>query len=299
MSRPVLGFIGLGRMGTPMVRNLLASGYSVHAYDPQGAALATAVNSGAIPAASPRAVAIEADIVLICLPSPEVVREVLVGRDGVSSGARAHIVIDLSTTGPRVAKEMAAALGEKNIVLVDSPVSGGVAGAIKGTLALMVACSRAIFSEVEPVLAPIGKLFFVGEKPGLGQTLKLANNLLNVAAMAISSEAMVMGVKAGLDPKTMIEVINVSSGRNSATQDKFPKHIIPRTFDFGFSTALAYKDVRLCIDEAETLGVPMVVGGAVRQFLAMANATCGPATDFTQMVQMVENWADVEVKANN
>jgi len=183
-----------------------------------------------------------------------------------------------------------------DIELVDSPVSGGVAGAIKATLALMVACPKSVFAEVEPVLNRLGKLFFVGEKPGLGQTLKLANNLLNVAAMAVSSEAMVMGVKAGLDPKAMIEVINVSSGRNSATQDKFPKHIIPRTFDFGFSTGLAYKDVRLCIDEAEALGVPMVVGGAVRQFLAMANAACGPATDFTQMVQMVEGWVGVEVK---
>lgn len=296
MSNPVLGFIGLGHMGAPMTKHLLSGGFSVHVFDPVEAALSAAVRDGAIAEVNPAAVSSAADVVLICLPSPEVVREVLVGPKGVSSGGRARIVVDLSTTGPRVAKEMADALAAKDVTLIDSPVSGGVAGAIKGTLALMVAGPKQVFAEVEPVLRRFGKLYFVGEKPGLGQTLKLANNLLNVAAMALSSEVMVMGVKAGLDPKIMTEVINASSGRNSATQDKFPKHIIPRAFDFGFSTGLAYKDVRLCIDEAEALGIPMVVGGAVRQFLAMANATNGSAADFTEMVKMVETWAGVEVK---
>lgn len=296
MAQPVLGFIGLGRMGTPIAKHLIAGGYRVHAFDPVATVLSAIVDNGAIAADSPAAVADAVDIVLICLPSPAVVREVLVGPGGLSSGSRARIVIDLSTTGPRLAAEMAEQLALKSITLVDSPVSGGVAGAIKGTLALMVACPKPTFSEVEPVLSRFGKLYFVGEKAGLGQTLKLANNLLNVAAVALTSEVMVMGVKAGLDPKTMTEVINVSSGRNSATQDKFPKNVIPRTFDFGFSTGLAYKDVRLCVDEAEALGIPMVVGGAVRQFLAMANAAYGSASDFTEMVKLVEGWANVQVK---
>ena len=126
--------------------------------------------------------------------------------------------------------------------------------------------------------------------------MKLANNLLAAAALAISSEAIVMGVKAGLDPKVMVEVINAGSGRNSATQDKFPRAVLPRTFDFGFATGLSYKDVRLCVDEAEALGVPMVVGSAVRQLLAVTNATFGAESDFTNVVRTVEQWAGVEVR---
>ncbi|WP_319796445.1 NAD-binding protein [Acidisoma cellulosilyticum] len=136
----------------------------------------------------------------------------------------------------------------------------------------------------------------MGEKPGSAQTLKLVNNLLAACAMAISAEGMVMGMKAGLDPKVMIDVINVSSGRNSAIQDKFPRSVLPGTFDFGFMTGLSYKDVRLCLDEAEAMGIPMVVGSAVRQMLAMTNAVYGPDSDFTSMVRNVETWAGVEVR---
>jgi 3-hydroxyisobutyrate dehydrogenase-like beta-hydroxyacid dehydrogenase len=139
-------------------------------------------------------------------------------------------------------------------------------------------------------------------RPASGALVRVAsarsasvNNLLAAAALAVTSEDMVMGVKAGLDPQIMIDVINVSSGRNSAVQDKFPRAVLPRTFDFGFATGLSYKDVRLCVDEAEAMGVPMVVGGSVRQFLAMANAAYGAGSDFTEMVKLVEGWAGVEV----
>ncbi len=296
MADTELGFVGLGRMGGPMLVRLLEAGHTVHVYDPSETAMAVAVQRGAKPAASATAVADAADIVLASLPTPDVVQSVVLGENGLSSGKRATVVIDLSTTGPRVAGTIAAALAaEGRLILVDSPVSGGVGGAEKGTLALMVSCPKPVFARVEPVLAAFGKIFFVGEKPGLGQTLKLANNLLAAAALAVSSEAMVMGVKAGLDPQMMIDVINVSSGRNSAIQDKFPRAVLPRSFDFGFATGLSFKDVRLCVEEAEAMGVPMIVGSAVRQFLSIANATFGPQSDFTEMVKLVEGWAGVEV----
>ena len=149
---------------------------------------------------------------------------------------------------------------------------------------------------VDPVLKTFGKTFYVGEKPGLAQIAKLANNLLAAAAIVLSSEAVAMGVKAGLDAKTLCDIINAGSGRNSATQDKFPKAVIPRTFDFGFATGLSYKDVRLCLDEAEALGVPMVAGAAVRQMLAITNAKFGPESDFTSIARVVEEWAGVEIK---
>ena len=279
-----------------MAGRLAAAGNEVLAFDPVEKALGAAVERGCTAARNAAEVAAGADIVFVSLPSPEVVRNVILGSGGVAEGERTRLIVDLSTTGPRVLGQIDQALRQRGRVrLVDCPVSGGVAGAEKGTLAMMVACEKDAFAEVEPLLAVLGRIFYVGAKPGMGQTLKLVNNLLAASALAITSEGMVMGAKAGLDPKVMIDVINASSGRNSATQDKFPRAILPRTFDFGFTTGLSYKDVRLCIDEAEALGVPMVVGGAVRQFLAMTNAAFGADADFTNMTRLVEGWAGVEV----
>jgi 3-hydroxyisobutyrate dehydrogenase-like beta-hydroxyacid dehydrogenase len=159
----------------------------------------------------------------------------------------------------------------------------------------MVSCPEATYPAVKPVLENIGKLFFVGTRPGQGQTMKLLNNLLSGTAMAISSEALVMGVKAGLDPQQIMDVINAGSGRNSATQDKIPRCVIPRTFDFGFAISLLNKDIRLCLEEAETMGVPMIVGTAVRQLLAVTIATEGVNADMTEVVKTVERWAGVTV----
>ena len=119
------------------------------------------------------------------------------------------------------------------------------------------------------------------------------------AALVVSSEAMAMGVKAGLDPKILLDIINAGSGRNSATQDKFPRSILPGTFDFGFATGLSYKDVRLCVDEAEALGVPMVVGAAVRQMLAVTQAKYGANSDFTCIAKVLEEWAGVQIRSSN
>jgi 3-hydroxyisobutyrate dehydrogenase-like beta-hydroxyacid dehydrogenase len=127
--------------------------------------------------------------------------------------------------------------------------------------------------------------------------MKLCNNLLSATAISITSEALVMGVKAGLDPAIMLDVINAGSGRNTASADKFPRCVLSRKFDFGFATELLYKDVRLCLEEGERLGVPMIVGNAVRQLVGIAKALEGPGSDITQIVQPVEQWAGVEVKS--
>jgi 3-hydroxyisobutyrate dehydrogenase-like beta-hydroxyacid dehydrogenase len=235
-------------------------------------------------------------MVFISLPTPPIVQAVSLGERGILKGNRLTTLIDLSTTGPTVAGVVAKSAAERGVAWVDSPVSGGVGGATKGTLAVMVSCGKATFPVVDPVLKTFGKTFYVGEKPGLAQIAKLANNLLAAAAIVLSSEALAMGVKAGLDAKTLCDIINAGSGRNSATQDKFPKSVIPRTFDFGFATGLSYKDVRLCLDEAEALGVPMVAGAAVRQMLAITNAKFGPESDFTCIAKVVEEWAGVEIK---
>jgi 3-hydroxyisobutyrate dehydrogenase-like beta-hydroxyacid dehydrogenase len=297
MENQVLGFVGVGRMGGPMASRLLDAGYSLCVYDTSPEAVKPLVARGAKAAASPKEVGSAARIVLMSLPTPPIVQAVALGSEGIAHGTRVKVLVDLSTSGPGMATVVARGVNEHGIISVDAPVSGGVKGAVGGTLAVMVSCPQHALPEVEPILKNFGKLFFTGEKPGLAQVAKLANNLLAAAAMVVSSEALAMGVKAGLDPKVLCDIINAGSGRNSATQDKFPRTILPGTFDFGFATGLSYKDVRLCVDEAETLGVPMVVGAAVRQMLAVTQAKYGATSDFTCIAKVVEEWAGVEIRS--
>jgi 3-hydroxyisobutyrate dehydrogenase-like beta-hydroxyacid dehydrogenase len=285
-----IGFIGVGRMGDPMVRNLLTAGYQVTVYDTNAAAAAAV---GANVADSPKAVASVAEVVIVSLPTPDVVRNVALQ---VAEGSKVKVFIDVSTTGPKMAVEVAALLAAKGITAVDAPVTGGVGGAKKATLAIMVGCAKETLPRVTPILSALGKVFHLGEKPGAGQLMKLANNLLSAAALAVTSEVMVMGVKGGLDANVMLDVINSGTGRNSASVDKFPKAILPRTFDFGFAIGLLLKDIRLCMHEAETLGVPMICGNAIKELLTITAMRQGYDADFTTIVKSVEEWAGVEVK---
>ncbi len=298
MAGEMLGFVGVGRMGGPMASRLLDAGYRLCVHDVSDAATKPLAERGAQLAASPAEVASVADVVFISLPTPDVVRQVVLGGNGgIINGSSVRLVVDLSTTGPGVAIEVAAALAERRIGWVDAPVSGGMSGAKAGTLAIMVSCPTPALQAVEPVLKVFGRLFHAGEKPGLAQTAKLANNLLAATALVATSEVMAMGVKAGFDARVLVDIINASSGRNSASQDKFPRAILPGSFDFGFTTGLSYKDVRLCIEEAEALGVPMVVGAAVRQMLAVTKARFGADSDFTHIAKVLEEWAGVEIRA--
>ena len=291
----VLGFVGVGRMGGPMASRLLDAGHSLCVFDTNPEAVLPLVARGARAAASAEEVAGTAPLVFMSLPTPPIVEAVSLGERGILRGTAVRTLIDLSTTGPSVAGTVARSAAERRVAWVDSPVSGGVHGARAGTLAVMVSCAEPTFAEIDPILKTFGRTFYVGDKPGLAQIAKLANNLLAAAALVVSSEAVVMGVKAGLDAKVLIDIINAGSGRNSATQDKFPRAILPRTFDFGFATGLSYKDVRLCIDEAEALGVPMVAGAAVREMLAITQAKFGADSDFTSIAKVVEEWAGVEI----
>ncbi len=294
METGTIGFIGLGRIGGPMSQRLLKAGHDVIAFDTNKDAVAAVTRGGVRAANSARSIGETADLVFVSLPTPDIVERVVVGD--VAPGGAVKTIVDLSTSGPGMAARVYAKLAPMNIGWVDAPVSGGVAGATNGTLAVMASGARDAFDRAEPLLRNFGKVFYVGERAGLAQVAKLGNNLLAAAAMVISSEALVMGVKAGIDPKIMLDIINAGSGRNSATQDKFPRSVLPRTFDFGFATGLSYKDVRLCVDEAEAMGVPMVVGAAVRQMLAVTNAKYGPTSDFTSITRVIEEWAGVEVK---
>ena len=290
-----LGFIGVGTMGQHMASRLIEAGYALTIFDTNETAMQRLEQRGAKRAKSPADVASQCETVLVSLPTPDVVKAVALGKDGVIEGSKAKVFVDLSTTGPRVATEVFEGLAKKGITAVDSPVSGGPTGAEKGTLAMMIAAPKALADELRPVIEVLGKFFYIGDQPGAGQTMKVINNLLSATAITITSEAMVMGVKAGLDPTTMLDVINAGSGRNTATADKFPRCVVNRRFDFGFTTALLYKDIKLCLDEAEALGVPMIVGNAVRQVMAIGKAAQGPDADITEFVKPLEKLAGVEV----
>ena len=292
-----IGFVGLGTMGFHMARRLIEAGHALIVYDTRPEAIARLTALGAAAATSPKDVADRVETVMASLPSLDAVWAVAAGNGGVIEGEKVRRFADLSTSGARMAVRIAAALAAKNIVQTDSPVSGGPAGAEKGTLAVMVSGPPAEIELLRPALAVFGKVFVIGERPGMAQTMKLANNLLSATAMAATSEAMVMGVKAGLDPAVMLDVINAGSGRNSASQDKFPRAILPGTFDYGFTNGLMYKDVRLCLDEAESMGVPMQVGSMVRQMFQRATEQQGAGADFTTIVKCVEEEAGVEVRA--
>jgi 3-hydroxyisobutyrate dehydrogenase-like beta-hydroxyacid dehydrogenase len=290
-----IGFIGLGNMGQPMARRLIEAGHKLVVYDTRNDAVAPLVAMGAQVASSPADVADRVETVMASLPSLQISEKVATGEGGVIHGKRIKRFIDLSTTGSQVAVKIAATLAKKNITQIDSPVSGGVGGATKGTLAVMVSGPKVEIDLVKGVLAVFGKVFVIGDKPGMAQTMKLANNFLSATAMAATSEAVAMGVKAGLDPAVMIDVINAGSGRTTASDGKFPQAILPRTFNYGFATALMLKDVRLCFAEAKALNVPSAVMSAVLDQWETTNAEYGGDSDFTAIVKMIEKRAGVTV----
>jgi len=292
-----IGFIGLGNMGAHMARRLIEAGHKVIVYDIRQEAIGNIAALGAIAARSPKEVADAAETVMASLPTPDIVLNVATGPDGVIEGNRVRRFVDLSTTGSVMAQRIFRLLAAKNIVQIDAPVSGGVRGAAKGTVAVMASGPRGEVETVEPALKVIGKLFYIGERPGAGQTMKLCNNVLSAAAMVATSESAVTGVKAGLDPRVMMDVINASSGRSTATEQKFPEVVIPRTFNQGFTAGLMLKDVNLFLSEAKALGVPTQTIEAVAALLKLTCEELGPEADVTAVVQPIEKRAGVEVRA--
>jgi 3-hydroxyisobutyrate dehydrogenase-like beta-hydroxyacid dehydrogenase len=290
-----IGFIGLGKMGTPMARRLIEAGHRLTVFDTSKEALNKLVALGAQPAVSPKDIADRCETVLASLPSLQASLDVATGAGGVIEGSLVKRFVDLSTVGSQMATRIHGLLAKKNIVQIDCPVSGGVGGAEKGTLAVMVSGPRADCDMLKPALGVIGKVFFIGEKPGSAQTMKLANNFLSATAMVATSEAVVMGVKSGLDPAVMIDVINAGSGMNTASRDKFPRAVLPRSFDFGFATGLMVKDVRLCLEEMKSLGLSMEVAEAVGRLWEVVIRDMGAESDFTSAIKPIEKAAGVVV----
>jgi hypothetical protein len=287
-----IGFIGLGHMGFPIARRLLDAGHHVVAFDTRREALDRLVTLGARAAESPSEVAGLAETVLASLPSSQAAVEV---ASLVAEGDRVRRYVDLSTVGSSTAVRIHDLLAARNIVAIDSPVSGGVGGAEAGTLAVMVSGPRPEFDLLRPVLETIGRPMLVGEKPGSAQTMKLMNNIMAATVLVATSEVVVMGAKSGLDPAVIIDVLNAGSGATSASRDKFPRAILPRTFDYGFATGLMVKDVRLYLDEAKALGVPVEIAEAVAQLWQTTLDDEGADSDFTSAIKPIERAAGITV----
>jgi 3-hydroxyisobutyrate dehydrogenase len=293
MTEDSIGFVGLGAMGALMVARLIDAGHDVAVFDTRAEAMAPHIARGARACPSAGAVADAASTVLVSLPTPDVVRAV--ARE-LAQGDAIKAFVDLSTTGPEVAAEVAASLSAAGVACLDAPVSGGVAGAQAGTLTIMAAGDEALFESLRPLLEVLGRnVVLVGAEPGQGQLAKVLNNLLSASAIAITGEALTLGVRGGLSARTLLDVFNSSSGRNTASADKFPRHVLPRTFGAGFRLELMHKDVELCLAEARRQEVPMALGGAVGALWTRAAASAAAGADCTEIVRMLEQDAGVVV----
>ena len=280
MKIPSIGFVGLGNMGLPMATNLLDAGHTICGFDLAGTKVT--LPQGIQRLDSIEQVTSTCDLILLSLPDGNAVLETAQAIVDASD-AKVKIVADHSTIGIDAAEKSHELLQAKEIIYLDAPVSGGTSGAKAGTLALMVSGNQKAFEEIENILAPMAKnRFFVGDAPGQAQAMKLLNNFLSATAMTATSEAIAFGARLGLSPKIMINVLNSSSGQNTATRDKFPQRILTETYDAGFTIDLLNKDVELYLDEASRTGSGHTVAKTVGQVVSRIREAM-PGADFTKI----------------
>ena len=286
-----IGFVGIGNMGLPMADKLTGAGDELVVHDVREEALKPLVEKQARPAASPKEVGDRCPTAFVSLPTLDALREVVLGPNGLIHGSALKLVVNTCTVGVPLVEEIEAALAAKGIELVDCPISGGPPGARAGTLSVMVSGKPELVEQVMPLISKWGPVTVAGPKPGLAQVLKLTNNILSAVSLAASLEAYVMGAKGGLDPEVMTEAINRGSGRNSATQDKIPRSVLTRSFDYGAPMHILTKDVDLAIQQADRLGIPMWVCTAARQMFKNAMFAGMENKDITEIVTMIEKGA--------
>ncbi len=282
------GFAGLGQMGGPMAANIAAHLSSRDAtlsvYDKAGTAARAPEGANALDSLDQ--LAANSDTVFLSLPDGPV-SVAVAGELAAMKDPAVSVVIDLSTIGLEAAKEAARTLAGAGITYIDAPVSGGQTGAKAGTITVMWAGPADVLESHRDVMMSIAKnLFHVGDEAGQGQAVKLLNNFLSATAMAATSEAVAFGLSQGLDMKTLLDVVNVSTGQNSATSDKFPNRILTGTYDAGFKTKLLTKDVGLFLDNAKAAGAPVDVAETVVDLWRRADKAL-PDSDFTRIYEFI------------
>jgi 3-hydroxyisobutyrate dehydrogenase len=273
-----IGWIGVGSIGHRMVLHLADAGFGLVVAD---AASTERAPPGARIAKTNAAVAERADTIILSLPdgksSQSVAQEI-----AAASPRQVKTVIDTSTIGIAAAEAVAQTLAAAGIAFVDAPVSGGIAGADKATLAIMMACPAATYDRLIPLVSLMGKPFHVGIRPGQGQAVKLLNNFLSATAMAATSEAIAFGTGQGIDMKTILDIVNAATGRNTATSDKFANRILHGRYDAGFTAKLQLKDIHLYLDNARAAGVSHELASAVVGVWETMDCDM-PGADITQM----------------
>jgi 3-hydroxyisobutyrate dehydrogenase len=278
----VVGFVGLGRMGDPMVRRVAAGGVAVRGYD--AAAGATEGLAGVVTAVdSAAAAAAGAPVVILMLPDSDVVEKVVDGGllDALGDGA---LLVDMSSSEPLRTRALARRVAERGVTLVDAPVSGGVSGARAGTLTIMVGGPADAAATLTPLLSLMGRVRHVGDV-GAGHALKALNNLMSAAHLLASSEAILAGERFGLDPAVMLDAVNGSSGRSGSTENKWPNYVLPETYDSGFTAGLMVKDIRIALGLAEATGAPSQLAARTVELWGRAVEQLGPGADHTEIVR--------------
>jgi 2-hydroxy-3-oxopropionate reductase len=290
------GFLGVGNMGQPMAGKLLDGGHSLTIYDINEAAMRPLLERQVRRAASPKDLADQCEIVFVSLPTLAAFRSVAFGDDGLAQGKAMKLLVNTCTVGVPFVKEVEQAMAAQGVTLVDCLISGGPPGARAGTLSVMVSGDPASVERIRPMISLWGRTLTVaGDTPGAAQVLKLTNNILSAVALAATAEAFVMGAKGGLDPEVMVSAINAGSGRNSATESKFPASVLTRSFDYGAEMHILMKDIDLAIAQGEDLGVPMWVCQAARLVFKHAMQKGAAKDDLTTIVQHIERDAGFEM----
>ena len=295
MAELKLGFVGLGVMGGPMARNLVKGGYPTRGFDTDASRLQRFTAAGGVAAASAGEVGAAADIVFLSLPTGDVVREVVTGAGGLLATMRSGtVIVDLSTTEPKVAQDAAAACLPRGIVFLDSPVSGGEQGAIDASLSIMVGGDAAAFARCKPILACIGKSVVHMGGSGLGQATKLINNMIVAAGFAAVCEAWGLGARAGLDPAKLHEAIRGGWAGSRVMEETVPR-LLQRNFVPGGSVDIITKDVGYALNMARTLNTPVPVTALAHELFRMAKAQGHGGEAQPVLITLWEQWTGTKV----
>ncbi len=292
------GFIGLGAMGQPMAKRLAGAGLELTVFDLSAVAVNELVALGATKAGSAGEVAAASDIIFTSLPNSAILKNVVLGENGVLSGIkRDSLAVDLSSVEPHVSRQLAEAFKAKGCAALDAPVSGGVSGAAAGTLTIMVGGEAEDLDRARPLLKHLGKKISHIGGHGAGQAIKLVNNLLLGVNMAAVAEALTLGRKLGLTPETMLEIISQSSGASYALTAKAEKYIFKGEFAPGFAVDLQYKDLELAVGTAKSLTLPLPMANQAQQLFETARARGQGQEDISSVIKIHEDLAGVKVRS--
>lgn len=294
-----VGFIGLGAMGRPMAKRLLASSHEIYIFDVLEEAVRELEGLGAQRCTTPLEVGKQTAATFMSLPNAGIVTRVVSGAEGILAGsATGHVIIDLSSVDPGCSRRMAELCRIQEIGYIDAPVSGGVAGAANGTLTIMAGGEKQILEKVSELLEVLGKTIHVGDV-GAGGAIKIVNNLLLGANMAALAEALVLGRKLGLKGSTMAEIIGQSSGKSYVFDAKLEKFILKNNFDPGFAIDLQHKDLGLALDAANEVGMPLPMTSMATQLFQTARAKGLGNRDMSAVIRIWEELMDVEVRQDD